>query len=160
MIFLRSSKACRNEFGHGSKKWRCRVARYTARMCNRTVPPGEGDIERFREIGRRDSLRWPEEIFPRVPGPFIRNADAGRELVVGQWGLVPWFAKTARLPYSTNNARFEEIAAKASYKWSWQQGKRCIIPALSFDEPCWETGKNVCWRFRRADGAPWGLAGL
>jgi len=31
---------------------------------------------------------------------------------------------------------------------------------LSFDEPCWETGKNVWWTFRRADGDPWGLAGL
>ena len=31
---------------------------------------------------------------------------------------------------------------------------------MSFDEPCWETGKNVWWRFRRKDGAPWGLAGL
>ena len=31
---------------------------------------------------------------------------------------------------------------------------------MSFDEPNWETGKNVWWRFRRADGAPWGLAGL
>jgi putative SOS response-associated peptidase YedK len=37
---------------------------------------------------------------------------------------------------------------------------RCIIPAASFDEPNWETGKNVWWRFRRADGVPWGLAGL
>jgi putative SOS response-associated peptidase YedK len=38
--------------------------------------------------------------------------------------------------------------------------QRCIIPAVSFDEPNWETGKNVWWRFRRTDGAPWGLAGL
>jgi putative SOS response-associated peptidase YedK len=38
--------------------------------------------------------------------------------------------------------------------------KRCIIPAASFDEPNWETGKNVWWRFRRADGMPWGLDGL
>lgn len=31
---------------------------------------------------------------------------------------------------------------------------------MSFDEPNWETGKNIWWRFRRADGAPWSLAGL
>jgi putative SOS response-associated peptidase YedK len=129
-------------------------------MCNRYVAPGEGDIERFWEIGRQNPFRWPGEIFPRASGPFIRANEGDRELVVGQWGLIPWFAKTAKLTYSTNNARFEEIADKASYKWSWQHGKRCIIPAQSFDEPCWETGKNVWWRFRRADGAPWGLAGL
>lgn len=101
-------------------------------------------------------------VFPRSPGVFIRSADgtSENELVIGQWGLIPWFAKTAKLPYSTNNARFEEITGKASYKQSWARGQRCIIPALSFDEPCWETGRNVWWNFRRADGDPWGLAGL
>lgn len=39
--------------------------------------------------------------------------------MVGQWGLIPWFAKSAKLTYSTNNARFEEIAGKASYKQWW-----------------------------------------
>jgi putative SOS response-associated peptidase YedK len=91
-------------------------------MCNRYVPPGEGDIERFWEIGRGNPIRWPGEIFPRAPGPFIRATEGNRELVVGQWGLIPWFAKTAKLTYSTNNARFEEITDKASYKWSWLHG--------------------------------------
>ena len=97
-----------------------------------------------------------------MQGPFIRRAGdpPERHLVVGQWSLIPWFAKTATLAYSTNNARFEEIASKASYKQSWLHGRRCIIPAWAFDEPCWESGKNVWWSFRRADGTPWGLAGL
>lgn len=34
------------------------------------------------------------------------------------------------------------------------------IPASDFDEPNWETGRNVWWRFKRVDGAPWSLAGL
>ncbi len=131
-------------------------------MCNRYVAPGEGDIERFWEIGRRNPWRGQVEVFPRSPGPFLRAAtDAGGlDLVVGQWGLIPWFAKSAKLTYSTNNARFEEVAGKASYKQAWSRAQRCIIPAWSFDEPCWETGRNVWWRFRRKDGAPWGLAGL
>lgn len=130
-------------------------------MCNRYVSPAAGDIERYWSVGAR--THWQQcEVFPRAPGAFLRAArDAGRsELVVGQWGLVPWFAKSAKLPYSTNNARFEEIATKASFKQSWLHGRRCIIPALSFDEPNWESGRNVWWRFARADGAPWGLAGL
>jgi len=120
-------------------------------------------MERYWHVGGRNPWRGAE-VFPRAPGPFIRAArestEPQRELVIGQWGLVPWFAKTAKLSYSTNNARFEEITSKASFKQSWQYGKRCIIPAVSFDEPNWETGKNIWWRFRRADGAPWGLAGL
>jgi putative SOS response-associated peptidase YedK len=132
-------------------------------MCNRYVSPEAGDMERYWHVGASTPWRM-SEVYPRAPGPFIRTerdaTESKRELVIGQWGLVPWFAKTAKLTYSTNNARFEEIASKASFKHSWQYGKRCIIPAVSFDEPNWETGKNVWWRFNRADGAPWGLAGL
>lgn len=133
-------------------------------MCNRYVAPDQAAIERAWRIGRGNPWHGETEVFPRAPGPFIRGvAESGaaeRELVIGQWGLIPWFAKTPKLSYSTNNARFEELAQKASYKHPWLHGKRCIIPAWSFDEPCWESGRNVWWRFRRADGMPWGLAGL
>lgn len=139
-----------------------RAQGYTWRMCNRYVSPEQAEIERLWEIGRRNPVPWWQPaIFPRSLGPFVRSSgDNGRELVVGQWGLIPWFAKSPQLKYSTNNARFEGIEAKASYKHPWLQGKRCIIPAWSFDEPCWETGNNVWWTFRRADGDPWALAGL
>lgn len=134
-------------------------------MCNRYTPPDLLEIEREWAIGRQNPPRWWNEVlFPRGQGPFLRRArdDAGysRELVVGAWGLIPWFAKEPRLKYPTNNARSEELAEKASYKQPWARGQRCIIPAANFDEPNWETGRNVWWRFRRADGRPWGLAGL
>ena len=118
-------------------------------------------MERFWNLPRR--YQWPGvEVFPRAVGPFIRSAadDGTSELVLGTWGLIPWFAKTPQLMYATNNARFEELSTKASYKQPWARGQRCIIPALSFDEPCWETGRNVWWRLRRVDGNPWGLARL
>ncbi|MBI4756810.1 MAG: SOS response-associated peptidase family protein [Betaproteobacteria bacterium] len=135
-------------------------------MCTRYVTPDQAAIERYWQIGRDDGNPWrgQREVFPNSLAPFIRGIRAAderrRELVVGQWGLIPWFAKAAKLTWSTNNARVEEIANKASFKQSWLHGKRCIIPAWSFDEPCWETGRNVWWHFRRADGTPWGLAGL
>ena len=138
---------------------------YDVDMCNRYTPPDQLDVEREWEISRRNPNRWWEPIlFPRAQGPFIRRArdDAGysRELVVGQWALISWFAKAAKLPYSTNNARSEVVDTTASYKQPWARGQRCIIPAADFDEPNWESGRNEWWRFRRADGRPWGLAGL
>ena len=60
----------------------------------------------------------------------------------------------------TNNARSESVATKPSYRGPWSRGQRCLIPADSFLEPNWESGKNVWWRFRRTDGSPFGLAGL
>ncbi|EHR72073.1 hypothetical protein BurJ1DRAFT_3264 [Burkholderiales bacterium JOSHI_001] len=131
-------------------------------MCNRYVSPNERDMERYWHVGARQPWRGGG-VYPRSQGPFIRatqTSEPKAELVIGQWGLIPWFAKSAKLPYSTNNARFEEITTKASFKHAWAHGKRCIIPAISFDEPNWETGKNVWWQFRRRDTEPWGLAGL
>ena len=132
-------------------------------MCNKYLSPDAESIEAMWRVSSQ--IAWPGGgVFPRSTGPFVRRArdDAGysREMVLGQWGLIPWFSKTAKLTYSTNNARSEELASKASYKAPWARGQRCIIPAITFDEPCWETGKNVWWTFSRVDGKPWGLAGI
>ncbi len=132
-------------------------------MCTKYVSPDDAAIERYWQV--RPGQGWPaSNLFPRAAGPFIRRvahgAAAARECVIGQWGLIPSFATEARVPYSTFNARFEELSRKASFKMPWARGQRCIIPAMSFDEPNWETGRNVWWRFSRQDGTPWGLAGL
>ena len=132
-------------------------------MCTRYVSPDDAAIERFWHIGRHNPWR-AKEIFPGYQGPFIRAArndsECARELVVGQWALIPWFAKEPKLKYPTCNARSEELSQKASYKHPWARGQRCIIPASMFFEPNWETGKHIPWAFRRADGDLWGLAGL
>ena len=96
------------------------LSRYIPAMCNRYESPEIKEIERFWHIGARQTPPWARDMFPRAPGPFIRRRrDATgyeRELVVGQWGLIPWFAKEPKLTYPTNNARSEELAEKASYK--------------------------------------------
>jgi putative SOS response-associated peptidase YedK len=38
--------------------------------------------------------------------------------------------------------------------------QRCLIPAAWYQEPNWETGKNVWWQLRRQDGEQWAIAGL
>ena len=130
-------------------------------MCNRYFQPPRERINFFRILSVPDSYKGGD-IFPRGTGGFIRSTDNGEDLewVTGQWGLVPFFAKSKTLPYSTNNARIEGVATAASYKQPWARSQRCIIPADVFWEPCWESGKNEWWSFRRADGHPWALAGL
>lgn len=139
-------------------------AQYSLAMCTRYVSPEEAAIDRAWRIDRRTPWRGRSEIFPGYQAPFIRAAkeetEPQRELVVGQWNLIPWFAKAAKLPYATCNARSEELSDKASYKHPWARGQRCLIPAEAFFEPCWETGKHVPWRFRQAGGGLWGLAGI
>lgn len=132
-------------------------------MCTRYVSPDAAAIERVWHIGRHNPWRGAE-VYPARPGAFIRaSRDLSapeRELVIGRFGLVPSWSKTADIKYSTCNARSEEMAAKPAFKDSWRLGRRCVVPASVFFEPCWESGRNVWWRFRRLDGEPWGLAGL
>lgn len=132
-------------------------------MCTRYVSPEAAAIERVWHVGRHTPWQGAE-VFPARQGAFIRaGRTAGepqRELVVGRFGLVPSWSKTSDLRYATCNARSEEVAGKPSFKDAWRLGQRCVVPASWFYEPCWETGRNVWWRFRRADGQPWGLAGL
>ena len=116
-------------------------------------PPME---ERYRTSG----------IGPLQPGPFIRR----RELVVGQWSLTPDGSpalkpinQRTKKPMSTNNARWDSARNQPqarSFWGPWDRAQRCVIPAEDFDEPYWGTGKNVWWRFRRADGQPLAIAGL
>jgi putative SOS response-associated peptidase YedK len=131
-------------------------------MCNRYLSPSAGDVERQWHLQSHGMAWSSREVFPRGQGLFIRWSGEAQEasLVAGQWGLVPWFAKSAKLPYSTNNCRWETAATAASFKQSWQRNQRCVIPAWHFFEPCWETGKNEWWQFQRADALAWALAGL
>lgn len=130
-------------------------------MCTRYIAPEQAEIEAMWHIGRHNQNRWVRDVFPRALGPFLRlGQSTGLELVAGTWGLIPSWSKTPRLTYATCNCRSEEASAKPTFRDAWRKGQRCIIPAISFDEPCWESGKNVWWRFRRLDGQPWGLAGL
>lgn len=134
---------------------------YHSNVCNRYFQPPRERINFFRILEVPAGYRGAD-VYPRGSGSFLRKHPSGdgMELVLGQWGLVPYFAKSKKLTYSTNNARVEGVATASSYKLPWARSQRCIIPVDVFWEPCWETGTNEYWRFRRADGAPWGLAGL
>lgn len=142
-------------------------------MCTRYISPEVREIEALWHVGPRNQGDWARDLHPLRPGPFIRRArDGSPDLVVGQWGMIPPDS-TTRIPLSkpkkegekpkrisTVNARRESVASRPTFSQAWKRAQRCIVPASSFDEPNWETGKNVWWRFCRADGQPWGVAGL
>ena len=65
----------------------------------------------------------------------MKRSSFDPELFTWQWGLIPWFAKEPKLKYPTNNARSEDLEAKASYKDPWRRGQRCIIPRMHKPDP-------------------------
>lgn len=137
----------------------------------------KGDVERF--IGRIPLDAWlpgyeATTVGPFQAGLFLRPGPAAGTLhgEIGQWGLirpgqpqridrmpskVP--GKQGR-PRSTNNARVEGIEKKATFAAVWKAGRRCLVPAAWYQEPNWETGKNIWWHLKRTDGDPWFIAGL
>ena len=130
-------------------------------MCNQYAPSGPERVDEYFGASLPKEPYRPG-VGPWGRGPFVRSTPSGREVVVGQWALIGDNAKEAKSSarIMTNNARSESVASKPTFRGPWARGQRCLIPADSFLEPNWESGKNEWWRFRRADGDPWGLAGL
>lgn len=63
----------------------------------------------------------------------IREGEAGRELVMLHWGLIPHWAKEEKTKFSMINARAETVATKPAYRSAFRQ-RRCLVPASGFFE--------------------------
>lgn len=138
--------------------------------------------DEFEIYVRQQTAEWTFFNFePQVVGPFgagVYFRPSGDRVIgqVGQWGLIrpgaptrieliaPKVAPGAKprkpQPKSTNNARLESIHRLPTFAPAWKAGQRCLIPAAWYQEPNWETKKNIWWQLKRADGRPWMLAGL
>ena len=114
---------------------------------------------------------WKTDVYPGDSAPIIRRPHGGqageREAALARFGLIPWFAKSEKLAYSTMNARSETAAATASYRRPFRQRQWCIVPAQRFFEPyydldAWNAGARKSQRhaIARADAQPLGIAGL
>lgn len=138
-------------------------------MCSHYEAPKNPEIYRRsfhvdppHDLGKHD-------VWPGYPAGFIRRhefADVGDEAVptfealTGLFGMVPHWAKDTTGTKYTYNARSETVADKPSFRDAWRKGQHCIIPAESFYEPDWRSGRAVPTRISRVDGEPMGIAGL
>ena len=50
-----------------------------------------------------------------------------------EWGLIPFWAKDAKIAYSTINARAETVTLKPAFRAAFK-ARRCLIPADGFYE--------------------------
>jgi putative SOS response-associated peptidase YedK len=121
------------------------------------------------------------DVWPRQPGVFIRlqkvaevSVPSGaddttiekpeREAMLGQFGLVPTWVKSASDAKlrSTKlvNARAETVTTSNNFRGAWLGAQRCIVPMMAFQEDDLRSGKAVPTRISRVDGRPMGVAGL
>ena len=112
-----------------------------------------------------EDMPWFEPTYnaaPQSTQPVLRlNRDSGqREFALARWGLVPFWAKDPKLPYSTINARAEEAATKPAYREAFKK-RRCLIPADAFYE--WQKvdrKTTFSFAFALKSGEPFAFAGL
>ena len=63
------------------------------------------------------NLRPNFNCAPTQTLPVVRlNAEGERELVTLEWGLIPFWAKDAKIAYSTINARAEPVAHEPAFE--------------------------------------------
>lgn len=112
-----------------------------------------------------EEMPWFEPTFnaaPQSTQPVVRlNRDTGgREIALLKWGLVPSWAKDAKIAYTTINARAEDAPAKPAYREAFKK-RRCLIPADAFYE--WkriDTKSKLPYAFALNTGEPYAFAGL
>ncbi len=74
-------------------------------------------------------------VAPQSFQPVVRlNRESGqRELAIMRWGLVPYWAKDAKVAFSTINAKAETITTSPAYREAMKR-RRCLVPADWFYE--------------------------
>ena len=100
-------------------------------------------------------------ICPTQSVPVIRRASAGsaRTCVLMRWGLIPSWAKDAKIGNSLINARSETVSQKPSFGSAFRR-RRCLIPADGFYEWQRRPGHKQPYFIRRPDDGPFAFAGL
>ena len=98
---------------------------------------------------------WRAETYPTYSAPFISLQDGKPKCDLAQFGLVPhWADDKKKFGLKTYNARSETVHEKPSYRHAWKGRQFGLALMESFYEPCWETGKAIRWRIKRADTQP------
>jgi putative SOS response-associated peptidase YedK len=129
-------------------------------MCGRftLAVPGEQVAAQF-QLSTTPELAARYNIAPTQQVAAVHAGDAGRELALFRWGLVPTWAKDPSVGARMINARSETAAEKPSFRSALRQ-RRCLIPADGFYEWQAAAGGKQPFYIRLTDGGLFAMAGL
>jgi putative SOS response-associated peptidase YedK len=129
-------------------------------MCGRyTLKSNAHAVASLCNLPDIPELKARYNIAPTQLVPVVRPGQAGRELTMLRWGLIPSWAKDPKIAHSLINARAETAAEKPAFRSAFKR-RRCLIPSDGFYE--WKkVGKQkLPLHIRRRDEAPFAFAGL
>jgi len=113
----------------------------------------------FREGSKRYNIAPTQTVIA-----VVRNDDGSHEARAMRWGLIPPWAKDAKVAYKMINARAETADTKAAYKRLLANAdRRALLLADGFYE--WLRSEDpkqprIPFRFTLADAEPFAFAGL
>jgi putative SOS response-associated peptidase YedK len=98
-------------------------------------------------------------IAPTDPGWVIAATDSGGEARQMRWGLLPGWARDAKIGASMINARAETVASKPAFRAAFR-ARRCLVPASGYYEWRVEDGQKQPYWIHPATGTVMMFAGL
>jgi putative SOS response-associated peptidase YedK len=131
-------------------------------MCGRYVftSPLEA-IQQMFKFDQMPNLGPNFNVAPTHEMPIVRRrkGDRRNELAIARWGLIPHWAKDAKIAYSTINARSETAATKPAFREAFKS-RRALIPADGYFEWVRDGKEKQPHLIRFKDGGPFAFAGL
>jgi putative SOS response-associated peptidase YedK len=98
-------------------------------------------------------------VAPTDEALVVVQRDERRAITAYRWGLIPHWAKDAKVGSRMFNARAETITTSPAFRDAFVR-KRCLVPVESFYEWKREGTVRQPYRIVRRDGQPLALAGL
>ena len=98
-------------------------------------------------------------VAPTDEAAVVVQREDRRAVTAYRWGLIPHWAKEAKVGSRMFNARAETITTSPAFRDAFVR-KRCLVPVDSFYEWKREGTARQPYRVVRRDGAPLALAGL
>lgn len=98
-------------------------------------------------------------VAPTDPVYTVLERDGARLLKVARWGLIPSWAKEAKVGSRFINARRETVATTPVFRSAYAR-RRCLVPADGYFEWQPQEGRKQPYYLSARDGAPLAMAGL
>ncbi|MBD2446431.1 SOS response-associated peptidase [Nostoc sp. FACHB-152] len=131
-------------------------------MCGRfTLNQPTALLEKVFHIQQIPDLAAQYNIAPTQIVPTVLQNPTSKQYEFQQlrWGLIPSWAKDAKMGVKLINARAETVAEKPAFRSAFKR-RRCLVIADGFYEWQKQQGKKQPFYFRLQDGQPFGFAGL
>lgn len=129
-------------------------------MCGRyTLTTTIARLVGLFDLSNLPNLPARYNIAPTQEVAAVRLEDGKRRLVFLRLGLIPSWAKDARIAATMINARAETIAEKPAFRGAFRR-RRCLVLADGFYEWRAEGKSKQAYRITLADGDAFAFAGL